>query len=100
MKECPETDGKALYLCNSICINNACISNPIREKVGGAAALQEEPLVLPHVLHRRPLHRVGLQHVAQQRHHALVQVVRDGEHPTLDLPELRFEANLIRPKLT
>ena len=82
---------KVSYLCNGICVNNACVSNTIREKVRWAAALQEEPLVFPHILHRRPLHRIGLQHVAQQRHNALVQVVRDGKHTTLDLPDMYNE---------
>ena len=59
---------KVSYLCNGICVNNACVSNTIREKVRWAAALQEEPLVLPHVLHRGSLHRVRLQHVAEQGH--------------------------------
>ena len=39
-----------------------------REKKGGATSFREEPLVFPHVLHRGSLHRVRLQHVAEQGH--------------------------------
>ena len=40
----------------------------IREEIGRATSFREEPLVLPHVLHRGSLHRVRLQHVAEQGH--------------------------------
>ena len=50
----------------------------VREQVGGQVLL--EPLVPVNVLGRGPPHGVRLQHVAQETHHALVEVFGNGEN--------------------
>jgi hypothetical protein len=50
---------------------------PLGEEVRGKVLL--EPLVLSNVVNAGPLHRVGLQHVAEHGDHLLVQVVGNGE---------------------
>ena len=72
-------------LCNGVCVHDAGVGDAVWEEIGGAA--RSKPVVLPDVLHRSPLHGVGLEHMAQQGHHALIQILWDREHAGLDLPK-------------
>ena len=58
-------------------VNDGDVDVPVREKI--SRQVLHEPLVLVDVLGRGSPHRVGLEHVAEQAHDALVQVVRNGK---------------------
>ena len=59
-------------------VDDGYIDVPVREEISWQVL--QEPFVLVDVLSRGPPHGIGLEHVAEQAHHALVQVVRDWEN--------------------
>ena len=80
MRHLPEISSKK-YLADEgqrLVVNDGYVDVPVRKKV--SRKVLQEPLVLVNVLGCGSPHRVRLEHVAEQAHHALVQVVRNREN--------------------
>lgn len=83
------------YLVYGISVDDRrVLFNGRRKQVGGTVFL--EPFVFFYVLNAGSLHRVDLQHLAEQADHRLVQVLGYRKDARLDLAEQRRDMFVVK----